>query len=52
MEIPLGLSVAHCELSLSKSGLIGVGVPVRVYPFNIPAPVTVAATEGPYATKP
>lgn len=47
METPLGLNVAHCELRLSKSGLIGVGVPEIVKPSCTLACVAVAATSGP-----
>lgn len=50
--MPVGLSVAHCDFKLEKSGDTGVGVPCLVKPATMLLPVAVGSTGGPYEIKP
>lgn len=52
LMMPVGLSVAHCDFRLEKSGDTGVGVPRMVKPAIMSLPVAVGSTGGPYEIKP
>lgn len=52
LMMPVGLSEAHCDFKLEKSGDTGVGVPCLVKPATTLLPVAVGSTGDPYEIRP